>query len=168
LISLEKHTPDMIERYTLPEMAALWTRQAIFETWLTVELAVLEVQERMGLVPMGVTAEVRAKAAFDIDRIDEIEAEVRHDVIAFLTNVAEHVGDHSRFVHLGMTSSDLIDTALALQVQNAGTLIMAAELINRDGAGQSAGTSRYGDGRPFSRHSWRTDYFRSQVAELAG
>jgi adenylosuccinate lyase len=125
LISLEKHTPDMIERYTLPEMAALWTRQAIFETWLTVELAVLEVQERMGLVPMGVTAEVRAKAAFDIDRIDEIEAEVRHDVIAFLTNVAEHVGDHSRFVHLGMTSSDLIDTALALQVQNAGTLIMA-------------------------------------------
>lgn len=115
----------MIERYTLPEMAALWTRKAIFDTWLTVELAVLQVQERMGLVPEGVTEQVRSNAAFDLDRIDEIEAEVRHDVIAFLTNVAEHVGDNSRFVHMGMTSSDLIDTALALQIQNAGALIMA-------------------------------------------
>lgn len=113
----------MIERYTLPEMAALWTRHAVFETWLTVELAVLEVQERMGLVPVGVTANVRANAAFNLDRIDEIEAEVRHDVIAFLTNVAEHVGDNSRFVHMGMTSSDLIDTALALQIQKSGQMI---------------------------------------------
>lgn len=113
----------MIERYTLPEMSSLWTRHAIFETWLAVELAVLEVQERMGLVPAGVTTEVRAKAGFNIDRIDEIEAEVRHDVIAFLTNVAEHVGENSRFVHMGMTSSDLIDTALALQIQKAGGLI---------------------------------------------
>ncbi len=113
----------MIERYTLPEMAALWTRHAVFETWLSVELAVLEVQERMGLVPVGITADVRAKAAFDIARIDEIEAEVRHDVIAFLTNVAEHVGENSRFVHMGMTSSDLIDTALALQIQKSGQLI---------------------------------------------
>jgi adenylosuccinate lyase len=113
----------MIERYTLPEMAALWTRPAIFETWLTVELAVLEVQEDLGLVPVGVTDNVRSKAGFDIARIDEIEAEVRHDVIAFLTNVAEHVGENSRFLHMGMTSSDLIDTALALQIRNAGRLI---------------------------------------------
>ncbi len=113
----------MIERYTLPEMAALWTREAVFSTWLRVELAVLEVQEGMGLVPAGVTAEVRPKARFETTRIDEIEAEVRHDVIAFLTNVAEHVGENSRFVHMGMTSSDLIDTALSLQIQAAGKLI---------------------------------------------
>lgn len=113
----------MIERYTLPEMSALWTREAVFKTWLKVELAVLSVQEGMGLVPAGVTADVTAKASFDIARIDEIEAEVRHDVIAFLTSVAESVGENSRFVHMGMTSSDLIDTALSLQIQEAGVLI---------------------------------------------
>lgn len=113
----------MIERYTLPEMAALWTRQAIFETWIQVELAVLEVQEEMRLVPAGVTKEARAKAGFDIERIDAIEAEVRHDVIAFLTNLNEHIGENSRFVHMGMTSSDLIDTALSLQIQQAGRMI---------------------------------------------
>lgn len=123
MIYLEKRVPDMIERYTLPEMAALWTREAVFETWLNVELAVLEVQERMGIVPDGVTADVRAKADFNVARIDEIEAEVRHDVIAFLTNVGEFVGENSRFVHMGMTSSDLIDTALSLQIQQAGMLI---------------------------------------------
>jgi adenylosuccinate lyase len=113
----------MIERYTLPEMSALWTREAIFKTWLKVELAVLETQESMGLVPTGVTADVKAKARFDIDRIDVIEAEVRHDVIAFLTSVAESVGENSRFVHMGMTSSDLLDTALSLQIQEAGALL---------------------------------------------
>jgi adenylosuccinate lyase len=114
----------MIERYTLPEMASLWTREAIFNTWITVEMAVLEAQEDMGLVPAGVAADVRAKAAFNVARIDEIEAEVRHDVIAFLTCVAEHVGENSRYVHMGMTSSDLIDTALSLQVQTAGKLLL--------------------------------------------
>jgi adenylosuccinate lyase len=113
----------MIERYTLPEMAALWTREAVFETWLQVELAVLEVQEEMGLVPPGVSQDARAKAGFELARIDEIEAEVRHDVIAFLTNLGEHIGENSRFVHMGMTSSDLIDTALSLQIQKAGHLI---------------------------------------------
>lgn len=114
----------MIERYTLPEMAALWTREAVFETWLTVELAVLEVQESLGLVPVGVSDDVRAKAGFDLARIDVIEAEVRHDVIAFLTSVAEHVGENARYVHMGMTSSDLIDTALSLHIQRAGELIL--------------------------------------------
>jgi adenylosuccinate lyase len=114
----------MIERYTLPEMAALWTREAVFETWLAVELAVLDVQEGMGLVPAGVSEDVRARAGFDIARIDAIEAEVRHDVIAFLTSVAEHVGENARYVHMGMTSSDLIDTALSLHIQKAGKLIL--------------------------------------------
>lgn len=113
----------MIERYSLPEMSALWSREALFRTWLEVEIAVVAVQEAMGYIPSGVTADVQSKARFDIARIDEIEAEVRHDVIAFLTCVAESVGENSRFVHLGMTSSDLIDTALALQIQRAGQLI---------------------------------------------
>ena len=110
----------MIERYTLPEMANLWTQEAKFQTWLDVELAVLEVHEEHGSVPSGVTEDAKSKAQFSIPRIDEIELEVKHDVIAFLTNVAEHVGENSRFVHLGMTSSDLIDTALSLQIQQAG------------------------------------------------
>ncbi len=113
----------MIERYTLPEMQALWTRQAVFETWLEVELAVLETQEKLGMVPAGVSADVRGKARFEIARIDEIELEVKHDVIAFLTCVGESVGENARFIHLGMTSSDLIDTALALQIQKAGKLL---------------------------------------------
>jgi adenylosuccinate lyase len=113
----------MIERYTLPEMAALWTREAIFNTWLHVELAVLETQEEMGLVPAGVTADIRSRAAFDLTRIDTIELEVRHDVIAFLTCVGESVGENARFIHMGLTSSDLLDTALAVQIQSAGRLI---------------------------------------------
>lgn len=113
----------MIERYTLPEMQAVWTLEEKFRTWLEVELAVVEVQEKLGHVPAGVTKDVRAKAGFDMGRIAEIELEVKHDVIAFLTSVAESVGENSRFVHLGMTSSDLIDTALTLQIQRAGNLI---------------------------------------------
>lgn len=113
----------MIERYTLPEMAELWTQDAKFQSWLDVELAVLAVHEDHGTVPAGVTDDVTGKAAFDIARIDEIELEVKHDVIAFLTSVAENVGDNSRYVHLGMTSSDLIDTALALQIAQSGELI---------------------------------------------
>jgi adenylosuccinate lyase len=114
----------MIERYALPAMAHLWSPVAKFDTWLFVEIAVLEAHERLGNVPKGVTAEVQSKAAFDLQRIDEIEAEVRHDVIAFLSNVAESVGESSRFVHLGMTSSDLIDTALNVQIQKARPVLM--------------------------------------------
>ncbi|MDX2084619.1 MAG: adenylosuccinate lyase [Candidatus Melainabacteria bacterium] len=120
----------MIERYTRPEMQAIWSQDAKFNTWLAVELAVLEVQEQLGVLPAdaqpGVASRVRQKAAFDVARIDAIELEVKHDVIAFLTSVAELVGEESRFVHLGMTSSDLIDTALALQIQQSGELLLAA------------------------------------------
>jgi len=115
--------PPMIERYALPEMTTLWSQEAKYQTWLDVELAVLDVQEQLGAVPKGVTADVRKKAAFDPDRIAEIELEVKHDVIAFLTSVAESVGDNSRYVHLGMTSSDLVDTALAVQIKQAGELL---------------------------------------------
>lgn len=114
----------MIERYTLPEMDAVWSLENKFKTWLDVELAVVKVQETHGVIPAGVYEDVKSKAAFNIERIDAIEAEVRHDVIAFLTNVAEYVGENSRYVHQGMTSSDLIDTAMALQIRQGGQLLI--------------------------------------------
>ncbi len=114
----------MIERYTLPEMGRLWSQETRYALWLKVELAVLQVQEEMGLVPAGVTESVRPRVCFNIERINEIEAEVKHDVIAFLTSVNESVGENGRFIHMGMTSSDLVDTAQALQLGQAGYLIM--------------------------------------------
>jgi adenylosuccinate lyase len=115
----------MIPRYTRPEMGALWTEQNKFATWLKVELAVCEAWAERGVIPETSMATIREKAAFDIARIDEIEAEVRHDVIAFLTSVAEFVGPDSRFIHLGMTSSDVVDTALACLMKRAGETILA-------------------------------------------
>ncbi len=113
----------MIERYTRPEMGAIWTDEARFQAWLDVEIAVVEAQVELGMIPKEALAEIKAKASFDVDRIKEIELEVKHDVIAFLTNVNENVGDAGRYIHKGMTSSDVIDTALAL------TMIKAAKLI---------------------------------------
>lgn len=115
----------MIDRYTRPQMKEIWTDDGRYGRWLEVELAVCEVHAERGLIPADALAEIRAKAAVDPARIAEIEAEVRHDVIAFLTNVAEHVGPASRFVHFGMTSSDVIDTALALQIRDSGKLLRA-------------------------------------------
>ncbi len=106
----------MIERYTLPEMGEIWTDAYKFQTWLQVEIAVCEAQAELGHIPQTAVDEIKAKAKFDVDRILEIEAEVRHDVIAFLTNVNEYVGEAGRYIHLGMTSSDVLDTALALQM----------------------------------------------------
>ncbi len=115
----------MIERYTRPEMGAVWTEEARYRAWLRVELAVCEVLAERGTIPADALAAIRARAGFDVARIAEIEREVRHDVIAFLTSVAEHVGADSRWIHYGMTSSDVIDTALALQVREAGGLLLA-------------------------------------------
>ncbi len=114
----------MIERYTLPEMGALWTDAYKFQTWLQVEIAVCEAQAQLGYIPREAVAEIKAKANFDPERILEIEAEVRHDVIAFLTNVNEYVGDAGRYIHLGMTSSDVLDTALAVQMVASLDLIL--------------------------------------------
>lgn len=116
----------MLERYSRPEMAALWTQEAKYRTWLKVQLAVLEAQESLGLAPSGASEAVRAKAAFEVDRIDALEVELKHDVIAFLTNVNEHLGDWGRHLHKGMTSSDMIDTALALQIQESGEVLVKA------------------------------------------
>ena len=106
----------MIERYTLPEMGELWTETYKLKTWLQVEVAVCEAQAELGAIPEAAVEEIKAKANFDPKRVLEIEAEVRHDMIAFLTNVNEYVGDAGRYIHLGLTSSDVLDTALALQL----------------------------------------------------
>lgn len=114
----------VIERYTLPEMGHLWTDSYKFTTWLKVEIAVCEAQAELGYIPQEAVKEIKAKADFDPERVLEIEAEVRHDVIAFLTNVNECVGDAGRYIHLGMTSSDVLDTALALQMVASLDLII--------------------------------------------
>jgi adenylosuccinate lyase len=114
----------LIERYTLPEMGDLWTDNYKFKTWLQVEVAVCEAQAELGYIPSDAIDEIKSKANFDEKRIAEIEAEVRHDVIAFLTSVNEFVGDTGRYIHLGMTSSDVLDTALALQMVASLDVIM--------------------------------------------
>ncbi|WP_404786424.1 adenylosuccinate lyase [Altericista sp. CCNU0014] len=106
----------MLERYTLPEMGNLWTEAYKYKTWLQVEVAACEAQAELGTIPAEAVAEIKAKADFDPQRILDIEATVKHDVIAFLTNVNEYVGDAGRYIHVGMTSSDVLDTALALQL----------------------------------------------------
>ncbi|MEL6164841.1 MAG: adenylosuccinate lyase, partial [Cyanobacteria bacterium J06628_3] len=114
----------MIERYTLPEMGNIWTDAYRFQTWLQVEIAVCEAQADLGYIPAEAVREIKSKANFDVKRVLEIEAEVRHDVIAFLTNVNEYVGDAGRYIHLGMTSSDVLDTALSLQMLASLDLII--------------------------------------------
>jgi adenylosuccinate lyase len=113
----------VIERYSRPEMAEIWSEDGKYRRWLEVELAVCEEQAERGVVPRDALDTIRAKASVDPARVNEIEAQVRHDVIAFLTNIAENVGPASRWVHYGMTSSDVLDTALALQIRDAGRLL---------------------------------------------
>jgi len=115
----------MIERYTRPEMGRIWSEQHKFETWLEVEIAACEAQRDLGRIPAEAVEVIKEKAAFSIDRILEIEAETRHDVIAFLTAVTENVGPEGRYIHLGMTSYDMSDTALGLRLRAAGDLLMA-------------------------------------------
>src|SRR3989338_667005 len=107
----------MIPRYTRTLMGETWSDMTKYRTWLQVELAACEAQADLGLVPKDALDEIKARAQFNAVRIAEIENEVKHDVIAFLTNVGEFVGPASRYIHLGMTSSDLLDTALAVQMK---------------------------------------------------
>jgi adenylosuccinate lyase len=113
----------VIDRYARPEMQAIWSDAGRFRRWLEVELAVCEALADRGEIPRRAFEAIRARAAFDPARVLAIEAEVRHDVIAFLTNVSEHVGPEARHLHHGMTSSDVIDTALALQIRDAGAIL---------------------------------------------
>jgi len=114
----------VIDRYTRAPLAEIWSEAGKYKRWLQVELAVCEVLAERGTIPADALDEIRAKAAVDPARIAEIEAEVHHDVIAFLTNLAENVGPSSRFIHYGMTSSDVLDTAFALQIRDAGRILL--------------------------------------------
>lgn len=113
----------MIERYSREEMKKIWDLQSKFQYYLDVEIAVAEAYAQLGTFPKEEISQLRQKAKFDLQRIDEIEAEVRHDVIAFLTCVNESLGDLAKYMHVGMTSSDVIDTAFALQIQDSGKII---------------------------------------------
>lgn len=114
----------MIERYTLPEMGAVWSQANKFQKWLDVEVAVCEVHAEMGTIPIEALAEIKAKAAFSVERIAEIEKTTDHDVIAFTTNLAENIGEASRFVHYGLTSSDVVDTANALILRESCDVLL--------------------------------------------
>jgi adenylosuccinate lyase len=115
----------MIERYTLPEMGAVWSLQNKFQKWLDVEIAVCEVHAEDGTIPTEAVEEIKAKAAFTVERINEIEKTTDHDVIAFTTNLAENIGPASRFVHYGLTSSDVVDTANALLLKESCDILLA-------------------------------------------
>ena len=114
----------MIDRYTLPEMGAIWTDQNRFQKWLDVEIAACEVHAEMGTIPADAVEVIKQRARFDVARINEIERTTRHDVIAFTTALAENIGPESRFVHFGLTSSDVVDTANALLMREAADLLL--------------------------------------------
>lgn len=116
----------MIPRYTRPEMAAIWSPESKFQIWFEIEAHACDAQAKLGVIPEDAAKAVWERGRWEIDRIDEIEREVKHDVIAFLTNLAEHVGDEARFVHQGMTSSDVLDTCFNVQ------LVKAADLLIKD------------------------------------
>src|SRR5215470_2726279 len=114
----------MIERYTLPEMGALWSEETKFQKWLDVEIAVCEVHAEMGTIPRDAVEQIKRRAKFSVARINEIEKTTDHDVIAFTTNLAESIGEASRFVHYGLTSSDVVDTANALLLRDACDILL--------------------------------------------
>ena len=115
----------MIPRYSRPEMATIWKPETKFQIWLEIEAHACEAQAKLGVIPEAAANAVRERGRFEIERIDEIERETRHDVIAFLTNLAEHIGPEARFVHQGMTSSDVLDTCLAVQLVRAIDILLA-------------------------------------------
>ena len=115
----------MIPRYSRPEMSRIWEPENYFRIQLDIEIYACEAQEKLGVIPEGVAKTVRERGAFEVDRIREIEREVHHETIAFLTNLAERVGPESRFVHQGMTSSDVLDTCLAVQLTQAADVLLA-------------------------------------------
>jgi adenylosuccinate lyase len=114
----------LISRYSREEMSRIWSDENRYRIWLEVELAVCEAWAHYGEIPQDTVSNIKEKAAFDVKRIAELETELKHDVLAFLTCVSEYVGDDSRFVHLGMTSSDVLDTAFSIQLREAGGLIV--------------------------------------------
>src|SRR2546429_7214429 len=132
----------MIDRYTRPEMGRLWSEEARLARWLEVELALVDVLAERGEVPSEAARTLRGKTRVDVARMRAIEAEVRHDVIAFVSSLAEQVGDEGRFLHLGLTSSDVVDTAFALQLRDAANLLLAGVDRLRQAGRRQAGQHR--------------------------
>ena len=119
-----KKSSKMIPRYSRPEMVAIWEPENKFRIWYEIEAHACDAQAELGVIPKEAAKAVWDKGAFEVDRIDEIESETKHDVIAFLTNLAEHIGDDARFIHQGMTSSDVLDTCLAVQLTQATEILL--------------------------------------------
>ncbi|RLB26730.1 MAG: adenylosuccinate lyase, partial [Deltaproteobacteria bacterium] len=115
----------MIPRYTRPEMGRIWEDENRYSKWLEVEIAACEAMAQEGLVPEEALRNIKEKAAFSVERILEVEEQTKHDVIAFLTNLEEHIGLDSRYLHLGLTSSDILDTSFALLLKEAMERIIA-------------------------------------------
>jgi len=116
----------MIDRYTTPAMAAIWSREAKYRTWQEVEVAIVEAHADLGAVPVEAAQAIRRDARFDLDRCDEIEKETRHDLMAFVRNLSENVGEPGRYIHLGVTSYDVIDTALGIMLRDSGDVLIAS------------------------------------------
>ena len=166
----------MIPRYSRPEMAAIWSAEHRYRIWLAIERHAAAAMEELGVVPKGVAAtldqaqqSIDAKGGFDVARIDEIERTTKHDVIAFLTYVAEHSGPLSRFVHQGMTSSDVLDTCFAVQLKRGGR--PAAGRPRQGAGGARAPRARAppdADHRPQPRHPRRADHLRPEARDALG
>jgi len=132
----------LIARYTRPEMGHIWSDQNKFRTWLEVELAATETLTEAGLVPKSAAVAIREKGDFSVERINQIEAEVKHDVIAFTTAVAEKIGPEARWLHYGLTSNDVVDTAQALLIKQASAIIREDLKKLRDVSAAAPGNSK--------------------------
>ena len=157
----------MIPRYTNPEMGRIWTDQHRYETWLLVETAAAEAMAEAGMIPAEAARDIRERGAVDIARVEEIEATTQHDLIAFTTAVAERVGDSARWLHFGLTSSDVLDTALALQMLEACDLILLDLKTLRSYSDSCGGAPQDSDGRADPRCACRADDFRFEAGSLA-
>ena len=113
----------MIPRYSRKEIRKIWEPENKFKIWLDIEIAICEALEKVGVIPKSALKNIKTNSSFNVSRIDQIEKEVKHDVIAFLTNIAENVGADSKFIHMGVTSSDIIDTALSIQLKQSSKII---------------------------------------------
>ena len=157
----------MIPRYTRPDMAAIWSPETRFRIWFEIEAHAADAMAELGIIPKEAAKKIWAKgknAKFDIARIEEIERETKHDVVAFLTHLAEIVGPEARFVHQGMTSSDVLDTCLNVQLVRAADLLIAdVEKLNARAGAPRPRVQIHPDDRPVARHPCRADHVRAQA-----
>ena len=156
----------MIARYTRPAMGRIWTEENKYRMWLEVEATASEVLANAGIVPHSAAKAIRAHGDVDVTRIQTIEAEVKHDVIAFTTAMAEKIGPESRWLHYGLTSNDVVDTAQALQIKEASELISRTSIATDIITSARPGVQAHTHDRTHPRHPCRADDFRPQTAQL--